>query len=293
MNQVLKSTSSGRLSEKEARNNPLILDKAYHQIILALHATRFLLTKQVTTLIGLNQSSAHRRLTRLYVHRYVDRHPWPVPGNHRHTYTLDRLGIGYAAYAAGVPEKELRKRQTREVSPYFLQHYLDIADIYVALTVAVKTTDTSLTWRSEVEASDHYKLSSGRNRKLEPDAVFALTGPGIISTLVFLEVDRATESVRQWSQKLRDYNDYFLSGQVARRWPLPPRVLVLVTTPDLKRLERLRRFTAGGDRWQARMGGAQIPIGFTVHEALQPGRILGLPWAGLEEGESLRLVEAR
>jgi hypothetical protein len=289
----MNSKSSERLGEKEARRNALLLDEAYHQVVMALHATRFLLTRQATTLLGKNQSSVHRRLDRLYAHRYIDRHPWPVAGTLRHTYTLDVLGIEYVAQASGIPEKELRKRQMREVSPYFLQHYLDIADVYVALTVAVKETPFSLTWRNEVEAADHYKLPSGRGRKFEPDAVFTLTGPGIPATLVFLEVDRATESLRQWGEKVRDYNDYFLSSQVSKRWPIPPRVLVLVTTPDIKRMGRLRRFAAEGERWQVRTTDSLVPIGFTLHSTIQPERVLQLRWAVLREEGTVQLVEVR
>lgn len=276
-------SSITRLPIKEARRNPPRLDLKDRAILTALHATRFATIKQLATLLELTRPPTHTRLISLYRNHYINRQAW----GKEYIYTLDKLGIEYIDTAKGIPEENLRKQRSRNVSPYFLDHYLAITDVYISFQVATRGTDVLLVWRSEVEAADRYKLPSGKSCKLNPDAVFALSGPGFKSTLAFLEVDRGTESMRQWTSKIRDYNNYFLSGQVARRWPIPSRVFVLVTAPDLKRADRLRCFTKG--RWRPLIGEDLVPMGFTIQEAVTPERILDLPWMALEEETSFRL----
>jgi hypothetical protein len=276
--------SDRRLSEKEARTAEVFLGDADREILLTLYATRFATVPQMERLLGVAQPVVHRRLMRLYRYRYLDRQPWGF----RHVYTLDALGVEFAAQATGVPrEKRLRLRR---VSPYFLDHHVAVGDVYIALTLAGRRDGLTLSWRNEVEAADAYALPSGQPRKLEPDAIFTLLGPEMSTIFAFLEVDRATESWQQWGQKVRDYTDCFLSGRFAERWQAAPRVVVLVTAPDLRRLESLRTFTA--ERWPAQLAAGPVPVGFTVHGAVTPDRVLGLPWAGLEQHSSFRLVES-
>ncbi len=275
--------SDERLSEREARAAEAFLGEADQDVLLALYATRFATVPQMERLLGVAQPVAHRRLMRLYRQRYLDRQAWGF----RHVYTLDALGVEFAAQATGIPrEKRLRLRR---VSPYFLDHHVAVADLYIALALAGRSSGLTLSWRNEVEAADSYELPSGQPRKLEPDAIFTLLGPGVSTVFAFLEVDRATESWQKWGQKVRDYTDYFLSGRFAERWQAAPRVVVLVTAPDLRRLEALRTFTA--ERWPAQMEAGPVPVGFTVHAAVTPDRVLGLPWAGLEQSTSFCLVE--
>jgi len=275
--------SEPRLSERAARSAGLFLGPADQEILLALYAIRFASTTQLMTLLNVRQPTAHERLTRLYRHRYLDCQNWGF----RHVYTLDVLGLEYAAQATGIArEKRLRRRT---VSPYFLDHHVAVGDVYVALTLAGRRAGWTLTWRNEVEAADAYELTSGQARKLEPDAIFTLVGAGLTTVFAFLEVDRATESWQQWGQKVRDYTDYFLAGRFTARWQAAPRVVVLITAPDLRRLEALRTYT--GERWTARLGNAPIPVGFTVHEAVTAARILDLPWVDSHPSTTFRLAE--
>ncbi len=273
-----------RLSEKEARQHPLLLNKNDRELVRGLRATRFLTTAQGIRLLGISRQALHKRLVKLYHYRYID---WVSTGFYRHLYTLDTMGAEYLIQADNTTLEEISPRKMP--SPFFLEHSLAIADVYVAVTVAARAAGVMLTWRNEAEATDHYQLTSGKECKLEPDAVFLLTGKGIRSTLVFLEVDRATESTRQWNQKVQDYNQYFLSGRVAQRWQLPPRILVLVTTPDLRRLESLRESTK--ERWQAQRGDKRVPVAFAIQESLlRIGQLLSSSWPGLEGDAMVQLV---
>ncbi len=282
--------SRNRLAEtkrptiKEARPAGLFLGPADRDLLLTLYATRFLTVPQACRLLARAQPTVQQRLTRLYNHHYLNCQLWGF----RRAYTLDTLGLEYVAVATGIPLEQ--RQRPRPVSPYFLDHYIAVADVYVALTLACRREGLTLTWRNEVEAADHYEYPAGVAQKLEPDALLTVVGTGMTSLLAFLEVDRATESWQKWAQKLRDYQAYFLSGRFVERRQVPPRVLVLVSVPDDRRLEALRTFTA--ERWNVRLAGEAVPLGLTVHPALTPQRILQLPWAGLAE-RSFRLQEPK
>lgn len=134
-------------------------------------------------------------------------------------------------------------------------------------------------WDTAAQALDPAPLADVMTGALlEPDGVFSLTGAGVTSTLAFLEVDRATESLRRWAEKIEDYNDYFLSGRFAQKWEAARRVVVLITAPDSRRVEALRRFA--GERWKARISQTCIPVIATVQESVRPDCVLQLLCSG-------------
>jgi DNA-binding MarR family transcriptional regulator len=282
----LISSNDDRLETREARRAPLRLGEQDGQVLFALESVRFATITHLTALLQITRPGVHMRLKRLNRHRYVERRPY----GKGFVYSLDELGIEDLAQATGMEKENLRQAELRPVSGYFLDHYLAIADVYVVLTTAARTAGIKLSWWSEVEAAHHYVLPSGQRRKLEPDAVFMLAGAGFASTMAFLEIDRATESSQQWRGKLEDYNGYFLSPEgFTKQWTTrTPRVLVLVTAPNQPRVDVLRKYTAA--EWQARLGNAPVPVGFTVHSSILPESVLDLPWIGLD-GNSFRLVE--
>ena len=281
-----------RLSEKEARADLLYIGERDRTILLALHAVRFVTSPLVLPLLGINPSNVNRRLNALYRHRYLDRMPHLVQrgtGAPRHVYTLDVLGREYVEAATGCVD-ERQRRPDRPASAYFIEHYLAIAEVYVALQVAVRAAGLSLVWLNEVEAAHRYTLPSGEERRLEPDGVFLLGGPGVVPTTVFLEVDRSTESAQQWQRKVGDYSAYFLAreGFLAQWSTWPPRLLILVTVLRPARVEFLRRSTV--EEWAVALRGEKLPIGFAVHDEVRASGILEQPWTGLD-GQLFRLVE--
>ncbi len=278
--------SSQRLAKrptlKEAKSAGLFLGAADREILLTLYATRFATLAQVQLLLGVDRTVAQRRLTRLYNYRYLDCQEWGV----RRVYTLDALGLEYAGEATGLPRPQ--RQRLRPVSPYFLDHHVAVADVLVALTLACREAGLTLTWRNEVEAADHYEHPPGIPQKLEPDALFTVVGADRPSLLAFLEVDRSTESWQKWAQKIQDYGTYFRSNRFAKRRQAPPRVVVLVSVPDDRRLEAVRAFTA--ERWETRLAGEEVPLGLAIHSTITPRQVLELPWLGLAE-RSFRLQE--
>ncbi|MBN1954379.1 MAG: replication-relaxation family protein [Anaerolineae bacterium] len=282
-----------RLSEKAARKSPLLINAKRNEVLLALHSVRFALTRHLVALLDQQPSNASRLLGRLYRHRYVDRMPQLVrhgPGAPALVYTLDILGNEYIAELHGTPAED-RPRAGQPVSTYFLEHYLAIADVYVALQIAARVAGLCLTWYNEIEAVLPY-VQGIEERKLSPDALFWLAGSQILTTLVFLEVDRSTESLQRWQGKLETYQGYFVSPTGFQRQfrERPARVLVLVTARSEGRVQSLLRHTR--EAWQGNWERQSFRLGVAVHDhgQLSPERILTLDWKGLDQ-RPFKLVE--
>lgn len=287
------SEPASRLSEKEARRNPLVINDMRRRVLDLLRQTRFALTQHFVVTLGISRSNLSRLLGPLYRHHYLDRMPQLVrhgPGAPALVYTLGILGQEYIAELHGVPPEDRHRRPARPISAYFVEHYLAIADIYVALQAAAREHGLTLLWSNEVEARRPFQ-SRAEDRVLAPDGILWLGGPKLLTTLVLLEVDRSTESLQRWQGKLRDYQDYFTApGGFAAQYERPPRVLVLVTTRSAERARSLRSHTARV--WQQQWAGYPFRMGFAVHDPLllNPVGILALPWTGLD-GKLFRLVE--
>ena len=154
--------------------------------------------------------------------------------------------------------------------------------------LATHESGLDLEWHNELCADFPYHYQ-GKECRLSPDAIFWLDGPTVPLTVAFLEVDRTTESLKQWGRKLDDYALYARSQAIRAQWGrCPPRVLLLVTTLSPVRAETLRRYTA--ENWRDSVAGRQFRVGFALHAAVRPEQVLALPWQGLD-GSTYRLVE--
>lgn len=213
------------------------------------------------------------------------------PGAPRQAYILDVLGHEYVVEVCNITEERYRKLITRGVSAYFMAHYLAIADIYVAWRTAARAEGIQLTWLSELEAAYRYKLHHWEEHSLEPDAVILLSGLGLATTTIFLEVDRATESLQRWQSKVQAYIQYFLTREgFLGQWEIwPQRVLILVTAPNRARAELLKKETLR--QWCVKTTDHSLLLGFVDHDAACSGDVLRAEWAELDGG-TVRLLEA-
>ena len=270
---------------------PLLLNARQREILHTLHTTRFVSTRQLATLLSRGLSTISRLLQPLRILHYVKRLDQVThcpQGADCAVYTLGPAGIEYVAAEFGVPERLRRRRAERAASPLFVDHYLAIADVYIALARATQTAGLDLEWHNELEADFSYRYGREEYR-LSPDAIFWLDGATIPLTVAFLEVDRTTESLKQWGQKLGDYARYARTQAICAQWGrCPPRVLLLVTTLSPDRAETLRRYTA--IKWRDKPATRLFRVGFVVHAEVRPEQVLALPWQGLDD-KMFRLIE--
>jgi hypothetical protein len=186
--------------------------------------------------------AACRRLKLLSERGYLDRIRLPVTkGSGPHLY----LPGTAADVVLDKDERELwgRRRRARRVeSVAGFVHGLEVIDFYIALKEAMERWGgTLVTWLGEREAR-HQFVQNKKKLLLNPDG-YCLWALGEEEGSFFLELDRGTESMTRFSQKLERYEAYYKIrayhdhlGQVGLR----PRLLIVV--PDERRVEKLHKW---------------------------------------------------
>lgn len=144
-------------------------------------------------------------------------------------YSLSRQG----AALVGVPERGLRRKQDAIVAAdFFVQHQLSVNEIYCAVKYEAPQNITLIRWVA-------FQESIKPNLRVIPDGYFELQN-GEIPLSAFVEVDRGTESLRIWTEKVRNYLQLALSGEYEKRFQ-QARFRVLVIANSDRRLETIRK----------------------------------------------------
>jgi hypothetical protein len=142
------------------------------------------------------------------------------------------------AQAVGVPLRGPHRRKDEAlIADFFVEHQLHINEMYCALKYRPIPISgvTFRRWRTFVEP-----LTSGI--RLIPDGYVELETPsGIVSA--FLEVDLGNESLAVWKEKVNNYLQLAVSGEVERRFG-QERFRVLVIAHSERRARSLRTVIA-------------------------------------------------
>lgn len=129
-------------------------------------------------------------------------------------------------------EYEIANRRNRRPwtpGQIFLAHSLQTAELYVALTELSREAPFRL---ANFQAEPHAWWPDGLGGWLKPDAYLLLQSP-TGRTHVWVEIDRATESLPTLRRKLLVYLDFLHRGQLGPNGVMP---LVAVVVPDARRL---------------------------------------------------------
>jgi len=149
-------------------------------------------------------------------------------------YALSEKG----AHLASVPFRGLRRPEGAMLAAdFFVEHQLAINAIYCAAKFGEAPLGIEFLRWTTFHAPILPEL------RLIPDGYLECKGPHGITT-AFLEVDLATESLKVWREKTRQYLQLALSGGYERAFG-QPRFRVLVIAPSARRLESLRTAIAG------------------------------------------------
>ena len=186
------------------------------------------------------ERTRRRVLARLTAHQLVatlDRSVGGArAGSAGHTHALGITGIRALPLLQPYGYTDVQQNRVRgPVTPgsLFLAHALDIAELYVRLVGASRTSMLVLTQFDAEPATWH---PDGHGGHLKPDAYVRIRA-GEIEDSYWIEVDKATESIPTLRRKLMAYLDFARSGHLGPDG-ITPRVLL--TVPDDRRLAAVR-----------------------------------------------------
>jgi len=152
-------------------------------------------------------------------------------------FTLDSAGhrlVERQQAASSEPRPATRIRRPRTPRPLFLAHALAVSQLFVDLTAAVCATPGLVLERFATEPDCWWPDGSGW---LKPDAYLAITSTEFVDHL-WVEVDRATESVPTLRGKLHTYLGFLNRGGLGPGGVMPR---VAVSVPDEARAAVIRR----------------------------------------------------
>ena len=268
------------------------------EILNALYSYRFLTTSQITALFFNTKKRAEHRLRKLYDGELIDRIFRPVIfGSAEVIYILDRLGVNVLAQEIGIDREEINttRLKAKTLKPFFLNHFLDINQFRISLTLASQTNNSKLLfWKYDHELknkneqgiliADKVKDPKNPTQRIPvaPDAFFGLdTSKG--KAYFFLEVDRATMDNTRFKRKMTGYARYWLDSVFQEKWGFKA-FRVLTTTTD-KRLPNLLKTTNELNEKQL----LRI-YHFTDTENITPEKILTAIWQTPNTGEVMSII---
>lgn len=235
---------------------PMRLTERDIEILKTVYEWRIMKGDQIQQLFFGSQSTASFRLSRLYQHGFLERHFLPTvggPASSPTIYTIGKQGIEVLKKEGFYNEASKRKIPRKQLSPLFLEHTLAINDVRVAVTVSTKQHGYVLEiWLDDVDLKVNYDIvvvsSRDGNRRevsLIPDSYFVLRVPQGRACF-FLEIDRGTETLSRFEEKVRAYEAYVRTGQYKERFGTRS-LRILTVACSNKRLSRLLRCTLGYD----------------------------------------------
>jgi hypothetical protein len=234
--------SGQRITWRQAEQLRARLSDRDLAIVKSLDATRVLTGQQLTRLhfADLSPSTQDRtrrrvlqRLTEWRVLARLERVIGGVrAGSTGWVYRLDVAGQRLVQLATAEPPGG-RIRPPWTPSLLFLAHSLAISEVYVGLVEATRTGTVRLS-RFETEPASWWP--DGLGGFLKPDAFLVLSGPSY-DELVWLEVDRATESLPTLKRQLAAYLGFVTRGQLG---PLGVMPHVVLSAPSPRRTADLQ-----------------------------------------------------
>lgn len=209
-------------------------------ILTDIDRFRFLSTRQIQRLhfsgSGAHASlqgatrAAHRVLHRLQLARLITaierRIGGPERGSAGFLWQLDERGAGVLHLGAEVARKRLREPS----SGMFVRHTVAIAELAVALTETIRSTELELVELQPEPASWRSFLGGyGQAESLRPD-LYVVVANEQFEQHAFVEIDQATEHQPQILRKCHVYARYVATGAAEKQDGVVPQVLWVTTT---------------------------------------------------------------
>lgn len=268
---------------RKAKPTLMVEGENDRRIVRLVYQYGLLSQQQIEQLMGLSRPTVQRLLRRLYDHAYLERQFLPIArfGSSPALYVLDREGKSLLRRMgienqAGILGKDL--------SPLYLQHMLSLNDVHIAIELACATDGYQLgEWLTDNRLKADYDrvkiASSPKPVSVIPDGFFWIDVPNLGKTFCFMELDRGTTDVSDFTRKVEAYVAYYKSGQYTKRYGAQGfRVLTVVEGIGEGRVENLRQATA-------KMGGIGRRFWFTHINHISRETVLHEPIWSIAGGE--------
>lgn len=250
-----------RRDERPARPKPIRITERDLDVLEMVAACRVLTTEHIQALFFPSMHQTYARLRALYDHAlldrqfrglYIDKMNSPI------MYVIDKQGVELLQTTRN-PNISWNPDR-KDVSQNFLDHALAINDVRVAATIACREHPdfTLLEWRGESEMKADYDYvtiqprpnSAPKRASLIPDSYFVIDTPRGKANC-FLELDRGTESLPRFREKILIYQAYYRSGMYQKRYGATGMRLLTVTTSEerAKNLKALAEEVGVGNRF--------------------------------------------
>lgn len=239
---------SVRLSASRVRRERAAITKRDEAILADVARVRLLTATQIERMHfteGTETSRARRArrtLKRLHERGLLTRLNRRVGGVHAGSagYIYGLSTLGQAVVDVSGPAGGQRRRRPWEPSPMFVDHVLEVSEVFVCLRELAHADALIelLEFQAEPAAWRNFLSIRSERITLKPDAYVRL-GIGQFEQVSFVEVDRGTEHAPTLKRKLGVYIDAYQAGVEQRNGSPFPAVIWIV--PDDKRAAQLKR----------------------------------------------------
>lgn len=260
-------------------------------IVEAVHHYRVLRQDQIRMLFFGTKSACQRALARLYDHGFLERKFLPVLyGRSPTLYVLDKKGVDLLRSERGY-EDLVWYSSNKDLKTDFIEHTTVLNDFRLSIVVSARRGGLEpVLWRSEGQLKadyDRVRLATSRRPvSVIPDGYFVLATP-LGKAHFFVEIDRGTETLARFKQKIYAYKEYFDSGAYERRYGTKSMRVLTVATGE-GRLTNLWRVTG---EVTAQIGG-QRRFWFGLADRLTVDTVLNAPvWVIAGEQTARPLID--
>ena len=209
------------------------------------------------------------------------RHPGGAGGGSSgFVYGLSAKGADLLEHIDDAPRAQIPYvRDPEAFTPQRAQHQLAVNRCFIALWQALEaaTGHQLLRWNSDPHLRMRF-WAGGRWQVINPDGLAQVRSPAGDHWL-FFEIDRGTEELRRYTQKVRRYARFWRSGAWSSEFPVFPELRI--TTSRRSRVASLREAVEVGVRELADGGSGGVNDVLRVAVAWQPAFLadpLGPVW---------------
>ena len=216
--------------------NPLRQPSKQFRVLRLLHAHRYLDVAQLTTLgfPDASRRACQACLTKLfrkgYVHRFELAHGGLGGGRTSYVYALAVPGAQVLAEAARLPLVDIVcAPDPPSARAVFVNHQLAANRCLVAVWRALESLADGdlLRWTSDPHTRLRYRPAGGRHYRVVHPDVIATLRLGAYDHWSFIEIDRGTQELARYGQKVMRYARFLVSDAWTTGFPVFPALRVV------------------------------------------------------------------